>query len=190
MLKKIAIMGAQNSGKTTSLYYALYMMKKTGKTLGIGHEVARNCPYPLADGAGFLTQLWILNRQIEMETRLQNYYKNVLLDRCVYDSIAYSLTLWKLEKLIGKQFSFIADTARKWAKTMPYSTLIYLNPMTLEKDPQRGSNSKSFQSRIAESFKYVIENEIPKKTEILTIDYNPKEERCIEVYRLIRDRLK
>ena len=67
---KIALSGPHNSGKTTALYYISYKMKSTGNIIGIGHEVARDCPYPIGLESTDISQLWMLYNHMLMEKRL------------------------------------------------------------------------------------------------------------------------
>lgn len=186
MSKKVAISGAQNCGKTTSLYYLCYKLKKRGRQLGVGHEVARECPYPLNAEGGMLTQLWILFKQMEREAKLEGYYEKIILDRSVFDSIPYCEYLEKLGIMKRKDAKFCKKTAFAWAENHPYSLIIYLEPLSLEEDPARGNNTREYQKTVEKNFKRLLK-EI--KTPIVRVDVAPKEERCMEVYRIVRRHL-
>jgi len=182
-MKKIAIIGAHNSGKITSLYYLSYKLKKIGRTIGIGHEVARECPYPLNEEGGMLTQLWILFKQIEREAQLEKNYNKIILDRSVYDSIVYSTYLTKRGKMDKKDSKFARTTALAWAENHPYHSLIYLEPLPLELDPQRGQNIIEYQQAIHEEFKLLIKR-VPSK--VIILKKAPKEKRCKQVYKIVK----
>jgi len=185
-MRKIAIIGAHNCGKTTSLYYLCYKLKKIGKELGIGHEVARESPYPLNEEGGVLTQIWILSKQIEKEATLETKYDKVILDRSVYDSIPYCRYLAKKKLMSKADAKFLTGTAFSWAKNHPYTLLIYLEPLPLEKDKARGANVEAYQKAIVRNFEKILKK-IPYP--VIRIDVAPKEERCLEVYRIVRDTL-
>lgn len=185
-MKKIAIIGAQNCGKTTSLYYLSYKLKKRGRKLGIGHEVARECPYPLNESGGVLTQLWILFKQMEREAKLEDYYDKIIMDRSVYDSIPYCQYLEELKIMEKKDLEFCTEVAMAWGRNHPYSLIIYLESLPLEEDPARGSNSLDYQKTIERNFEKLLKT---IKSPIIRVDIAPKEERCMEVYRIVRNYL-
>lgn len=185
-MKKVAIIGAQNCGKTTSLYYLCYKMKKRGMKLGVGHEVARECPYPLNKEGGLLTQLWILFKQMEREAKLEGYYDKIIMDRSVYDSIPYCEYLRRLKIVRKEDVKFCTDVAFAWGRNHPYSLLIYLEPLPLEEDPARGSNTAKYQKEVERNFERLFRKiEMP----MVRVDVAPKEERCMEVYRIVRRHL-
>ncbi len=185
-MKKIAIIGAQNCGKTTSLYYLSYKLKKRGEKLGIGHEVARECPYPLNKKGGLLTQLWILFKQMEREAKLEDYYDRIIMDRSVYDSIAYCEYLYDEKVMKRKDVKFCKNTAYDWAKNHPYTLLVYLEPLPLEEDPSRGKNTAQYQQAVERNFERLLKQ---IKIPVIRVDIAPKEERCLEVYRIVRRHL-
>jgi len=185
-MKKIAIVGAQSSGKTTSLYYLCYRLKEARKKIGIGHEVARECPYPLNEEGGFKTQFWILYKQIEREESLEEWYEKIILDRSVFDVIAYANYLTRLGRIKKKDYEFIRKMALDWAKKHPYTLIIYLDPLPREEDPMRGSNTQKYQDEIVKSLEGVIrEMDCP----VVRVKIAPKERRCMEVYHIVRENL-
>jgi len=185
-MKKIALIGSQNSGKTTSLYYLSYKLKKESNPLGVGHEVARECPYPLNQGGGLLTQLWILFKQMENEAKLEQYYENIILDRSVYDQIAYTGYLADNGTITQANHNFMKHISFSWAKIHPYDLLVYLEPLPLEKDIMRGENLLDYQREINRRFKLLTKT-LPEK--IITVKVFPKEKRCKEVFKIVSEEL-
>lgn len=183
-LRKISIIGTQNSGKTTSLYYLSYKLKKIGKLIGVGHEVARECPYPLNEAGGMLTQLWILSKQMEREAQLEKHYDRIILDRSIYDTIPYCDYLSRKGIMTKEDSEFFKETSFKWGKIHPYYLLIYLEPLSLDADPQRGKNVIEYQREIERNFKSLIKR-VPSK--VIVLKKAPKEERCKEVYRIVNE---
>src|SRR3972149_5729027 len=66
---KGALIGSTYSGKTTGLAYLTYNLGYLRTKIGIGNEVAIDCPYPLGENGEFSTQWWIVTHQIEREQR-------------------------------------------------------------------------------------------------------------------------
>jgi len=181
MSKKVAIIGAQNCGKTTSLYYLCYKLKKRNIKLGVGHEVARECPYPLNAKGGLLTQLWILFKQMEREAKLEGYYEDIIIDRSVFDCVPYcdQLTRWGIIK--RKDSKFVSESAFAWAKNHPYSLLVYLEPLSPETNTKNGSGK--YQTSIVEHFERLLKK---IDTPIKRVDIAPKDERCKKVYKIVK----
>src|SRR3989337_1510953 len=113
---KGALIGSTCSGKTTALAYLIYNLGGLRTKVGIGNEVAIDCPYPLNEKGGFLTQWWILAHQIEREQRLSQWFPNVIMDRSVLDSIVYSFVAKEDGRTTEKEFFQIYDTATSWMK--------------------------------------------------------------------------
>ena len=181
---KIALIGPHNSGKTTSLYYLCYKLKGIGEELGIGQEIARECPYPLNEAGGSVTQFWILFKQIEKETNLEKWYKKIILDRSVFDEVAYSLHLASKGLMLEEEAKFVKEVAFSWARIHPYSLLIYHEPLSLESDLARGSNTSEYQEAITKRFKGLIK-ELPVRVEV--VKCATKERRCKQVLRLVEE---
>lgn len=180
---KIALVGATNSGKTTSLYYLSYRLKKKRIDLGIGHEVARECPYPLGESEGvtFQTQLWILCKQLQREAKLERLHDKILLDRSIYDSIAYCDYLQSKKIITKEDYKFTKTVALKWGKIHPYSLLIYLKPIAVEEPTFQQEIDKRFQSLLSEINWFV---------RVVEIGVEPIESRCRRIYRLVTETFK
>lgn len=91
MTTKIAIIGAQGTGKTTLITELKKELKRRGKTVETVDEVARSSPWAINEQANFQSQRWIFHAQILAE--LEAEYKNpdiILYDRGVIDNLAYT----------------------------------------------------------------------------------------------------
>ena len=87
---KIAIIGAQGSGKTTLINKIEKELISRNKLVKVIEEVARASPWSINESADFHDQRWIIHEQIRRE--LESEYKNpdiILCDRGIIDHICY-----------------------------------------------------------------------------------------------------
>ena len=90
--KKIAVMGAQHTGKSTLIKNLSDFLEKMNYTVGLIGEVVRDCPYPINKMATLKAQDWILDEQVRREEALEGKFDIIVLtDRCLLDNFAY----WK-----------------------------------------------------------------------------------------------
>ena len=121
-MKKIGIMGAHGTGKTTlSFQMAAYVKKNyPSKRVGIVGEVVRTCPVQKEKNP-VTFQMWVFYSQIicEIEVALRN---NILIcDRTVLDSLAYSLV-----DGLPEMVDLYLPIAVKWMQT--YGQIYFLRP--------------------------------------------------------------
>lgn len=90
-MKVIEFMGMPKAGKTTAIEVAKGYLKKNNKKVRVVYEGARVSP--LDKNERFLYNSWSFHSTINriLEARL-NYYDFILIDRGVYDHIAFSRT--------------------------------------------------------------------------------------------------
>jgi thymidylate kinase len=94
----IAFSGTHSTGKTTAvLHLADELMRAYPATsVGIIHETARCCPYPVVGRRTScplaVSQRWIFAAQIRAELDALARYDLVVCDRTICDCIAYTLT--------------------------------------------------------------------------------------------------
>lgn len=188
---KGAIIGSTCSGKTTGIAYLITQLEGLRKKVGIGNEVAVDCPYPLNENGGFLTQWWILSRQIERESKLQSWFPNVIMDRSVLDSIAYAKVSLNNNKISLNDFEQIRNTALSWMKLNPYDFFIYLTPL---ENCQLSKHARDFQMDIENSFQEIISSIINEKIlidlNIYTFTYQDKMERNNAILKTIKEVMK
>ena len=187
-ITKLAIIGAQNCGKTTSFYYVASSYKMHGRLIGMVHESARDCPYPLNQGAGFLSQWWILSQHIEREAKMLKHYDNVLCDRSVYDGLIYSWESYLLKNMNFPSYNMISRTVYAWAESHPYTALIYLHPLPIEGDSMRGQLSKQqeFQRVIETEFQHLIVSLRRRNQKVEEVHTEDKVERRDTVLEIVR----
>jgi len=163
MKHKVAIVGAQNCGKTTSFYYVASHLKSKGVVMGFVHETARDCPYPINLDSGFIGQWWILSRHIEREAREEKLYDRVLCDRSVFDALVYA-GMQIPDRMSLEDFGFIEATAYSWARIHPYDAIIYLTPLPIEIDPSRGKSEKQeeYQKHVSAFFEKFVLSDIKR----------------------------
>lgn len=93
MRKVIAFSGTHGTGKSSVAYDLAAKLKIAGKNVVVCDELARECPLPINQEAGELTQHWIISSQMRREIKLMNKYDVVISDRSVIDSLAYGTVL-------------------------------------------------------------------------------------------------
>lgn len=88
---KIGITGSNNTGKT-SLAYALYLALKLGEyEAEIAHESVRECPIGAKQDTTPDSQLWILARQMQIETTHAHHDDFVISDKTPIDTLCYGI---------------------------------------------------------------------------------------------------
>jgi nicotinamide riboside kinase len=195
----IGIVGAHSSGKTTAKSYLEYKLKVRHKVLGFVNEVARDCLLQLNKAGGMQTQWAIISEQISREIHQSKYNKHVICDRTVIDSIAYARYLFDNDIINWEDYQVIEGVATTWLANHPYDAIIYLEPLSFEKDPLRGCDDQEkvcdninsisiYQSAIDRNLKHALKKYYNGK--LIVINYKgEKEERCLEVWRVVRDLL-
>ena len=185
MIKKVALIGSHGSGKTTCLYSVAYEYKMKKNVIGVLHEVARECPYPINDKADFISQWWMLTHQIENEARSQLLYDRIISDRSVFDNVPYTELLRENGNMKDWECVMINKTALNWATYNPYSALIYLTPLPIEEDKARGTNQRVFQLKIDTLFNELF-HQIGDRENIIKIEAQGKEERQALVLEVVK----
>lgn len=144
---KVAFVGAQGSGKTTTIYQLGADLKKEKLDVFILTEVARSCPFKINKGTTRKAQLWILGKLI---TREQSSKGEVLIgDRTLLDVLAYSY------RVDPEFFESAKPFVKKYMET--YDIVFYLPPNDkyLVKDGFR-SVDKEFRDEIDKILKDLI----------------------------------
>ena len=139
---------------------------------------------------GFLGQITLLHRQIEREARLEKHYDKIITDRSVFDSLAYIGQLYLENRVSVKDLELVEKYVTLWAKEHPYTALIYLRPLPIEPDPQRGPDVLQHQTEITKRFDYLINSWLKiyfPNLQIFTVDTKPKEDRGKKVYEIIEN---
>ena len=89
---KIAYSGTHGTGKTTSAFEKCLdvKMNHSDVTVTIVNEIARRCPFPINKDVTSITQLWLVNKQINEEIVASSLFDVVICDRTVMDYLAYT----------------------------------------------------------------------------------------------------
>jgi thymidylate kinase len=139
---KIALSGTHCSGKTTLAKTLEKKLAKKQFKVSCGLEVVRDCPFPVNEQGSGQAQIWIMLTQILTELRLEESAEVVILDRCVFDHLAYAKWLHERERLSSNEFAFLESIAENWSKTHPYNIIALLSPLYLIKDGFRSVNAR------------------------------------------------
>ena len=120
---KIGIMGAHGTGKTT---FAIHMMGDLlrvhlGETIGLLSEVARICPFSVNEDTSREAQAWIFHKQMITEIEMFSRNENLICDRTVIDSLAYSMRAG-----FQDQVDIYLDMALDWMDT--YDVIYWARP--------------------------------------------------------------
>lgn len=89
----VAFSGTHGTGKSTQAYSLASKLKLHGYNVALVDELARECPLPINKEAVDLTQYWIVASQIKREIELMSRYDYVIVDRSIFDTLAYGVTL-------------------------------------------------------------------------------------------------
>ena len=170
---KIAIIGAQGVGKTT-LAQQINKDYPLFKILPEAARLAKEAGHNLDETATVETEIWLINKQIELESTEENW----VADRCGIDLLAY----------IEHLFSHELDLVKFAVKTLTprfnnYDLVIYLpsGEFTIEDDGVRTTDVK-FQEDIDRKIKDILE-----KYKILFVEVvGSPEERLVKVKDLLK----
>lgn len=174
MIYKLAWVGAQGSAKTTTVNRVTTMFEKLGTHVYKIPEVARECPFPINEETGVLSQLWMLNYQMVEEIKGYNYIKNkvdgysyegfILCDRSLYDPIMYSRSAVKKGTMKKEDLKTIETTAKTCLEAVaPYDHIFLCEPKPLYDDGVR-SMDEEWQKEIFDLWKAYVKEKGLKVT--------------------------
>lgn len=113
MRRVIAFSGTHGTGKSSVAYNLASQLKFAGNGVVVCDELARECPLPINQEAGELTQYWIISSQMRREIKLMNRYDVVVSDRSVFDALAYGTVLKVMSDSWGWVLSHYINTYYK-----------------------------------------------------------------------------
>lgn len=145
---KISIIGAQGVGKTT-LAQQINKEYPRLKILPEAARLAEKAGYKLDHTATVETELWLINKQIELESGEDNW----VADRCGIDLLAY------IEYLFSQEHNLIEFATKTLVpKFSNYDLVIYLpsGEFAIEDDGLRTTDIK-FQKDIDDQIRYILE---------------------------------
>jgi deoxyadenosine/deoxycytidine kinase len=164
----IAISGTHCTGKTTLVeelkklpeFEKATFLKSTGKGL-------QNLSLKINEEGNFLTQFYIICRDIQQ--LIENRHKDlVILDRCHWDTYAYSKYLFQQGRITDEQLRLLGDLVTSIDKIIPLDEMFILTPsFELKKGDERSMDLK-FQSEVQDIFSILFEGcseVLPERTE-------------------------
>ncbi|MFQ6011361.1 MAG: AAA family ATPase [Nitrososphaerales archaeon] len=158
--KLFAFSGAHSCGKSTTINDVLEQLTQEGYSVDKADDVARDSSLPLNTESNFHAQLSIMDKHIQQEI---NYLRSentvVLLDRTVYDHIAYATWLNQNQKLDNQELRTLWDLVEGHEVVRSYDAVFYLSLLPLVMDPAR-SNSIYYQKRIQDKIHYNLERRV------------------------------
>lgn len=160
---KIAIIGAQGVGKTT-LAQQIKKDYPEFKILPEAARLAKMAGYKLDHTATLETELWLINKQIELEGGEDHW----VADRCGIDLLAY------IQHLFSQEFDLIEFATKTLVpKFSTYDLVIYLpsGEFAIEDDGLRTTDIK-FQKDIDNQIKDILKKH---KIQFVKIAGSPKE---------------
>lgn len=181
---KIAFIGSHCVGKTTAVWYVGTMLKQAGyESVEILPELARICPLPINEEAGFNTVLWILFEQIKTESFMQSKQSHgkemlILSDSSVFDNYAYGTVSFPEKK------NFLHTLVTEWEKIAPYDMLLYFPISWKIIDDGIRSTNTSWQKEVDHALNDLICQIVGHKTWLVT--GNTHEERCKDALEIVK----
>jgi nicotinamide riboside kinase len=92
-VRKVGVMGAHGTGKTTMARAAAKEMMNYYPRTALVQEQARECPYSINRNMSMISQRWLFGRQIVSEHVAARDAEILVCDRTILDSIVYSTWL-------------------------------------------------------------------------------------------------
>jgi hypothetical protein len=123
-LFKVALVGTHGVNKTTIAYELAGVIKRSGRTVELLTEIARECPFPLNERATREAYHWIIARQVMLEIEKSTRADILICDRSVLDNFAYYLRRYGSA---GQDAEALGSYCRAW--TCSYNLLVRL-PIT------------------------------------------------------------
>ena len=94
-VRKVGVMGAHGTGKTTMAGAAAEEMVKNYPRTALIQEQARECPYPVNMDMTLKSQRWLFGRQISIEHIAARDAEILVCDRTIVDPLVYAT--WLME---------------------------------------------------------------------------------------------
>lgn len=153
---KIAFIGAQSGGKTSTLYYVMSELKLVRNDVAAIEEFARKCPYQINKAGDFRSQLWLLTQQMVAEADLTLKWKHVISDRSVIDPLMYfqyiyDHTLGDEKDAALNQKIVLRKIIEYWTLYFPYDAYFFFEPLPMHGDADR-PNDEAYQKEINQNF--------------------------------------
>ena len=112
--------GSHSTGKTT----LMNALKKEFPKFNFVSEAARDCPYPINENTGFLSQDFIFRTQVSRELRSE-LNDVTITDRTVYDQLAYvNYAYFDAMSIQTHEYELLKKHILAWGKT--YDVIFYI----------------------------------------------------------------
>jgi hypothetical protein len=154
---KIGVLGTHDTGKTTLAFSLCSKLKSKHLFVGFVEESVRECPFPVNQMTNFLSQYWILNRQINYEIEKHERYNVIVTDRTTIDNFAYAFRAAKNGKISPEELEILRVKAEHWARTYNFLFYARIPKKKLEDDGFRDT-TKQFQLEIDQIIRELIKD--------------------------------
>ena len=126
-VRKVGVMGAHGTGKTTISEAAAAEMVKYYPRTALIQEQARECPYPVNRDMTIKSQRWLFGRQIAVEHMAAQDAEILVCDRTIMDPLVYAT--WLMEHGHNEIAPFL-NVAMPFALDYmgSYSALVWCRP--------------------------------------------------------------
>jgi len=152
---KIGVLGTHDTGKTTLAFSLCSQLKSKHLFVGFVEESVRECPFPINQMTNFLSQYWIVNKQINCEIEKHERYNVIVTDRTTVDNFAYALRAAKIGKISPEDLEILRVICKHWAKTYNFLFYAKIPKKKLEDDGFRDT-TKKFQLEIDQIIRELI----------------------------------
>jgi nicotinamide riboside kinase len=148
---KIAVIGAQSTGKTTVAEVLYAYLAGRGHNVKLISELARKCPFPVNEDTTLEAQQWILMQQIKEERLHEKEADFIITDRSVLDNYMY------LYKHLGKHHDELHSIMLEHLATYDYLLFTTVNSDEIICDGFRSTDVK-FRDIMDELIKHKLDN--------------------------------
>ena len=179
-----AFSGAHSCGKSTTLNDVFVQLSGKGYSVARTEDVARESSFPLNTESNFRAQMSIMDKHIQQEIKfMQSDNRIILLDRTVYDHIAYATWLNENRKLDDQELRTLWDLVDSHEVVRSYDGVFYLSLLPLVVDTMR-SNSVHYQKRIQDKIRNNLELRVGQDR-IIYVHDTDRIKRCQKISREI-----
>jgi predicted ATPase len=182
-LRRIAIVGAHCSGKTTLVAGLVHELKKRGFVVDMVNEEARDCPLPVNKDTDFNSQSWVLAKIMQNVawSDAHDHGDFVIHDRCVWDNYAYSVMGAEDGYILKHELEFLKSIAVFYSDI--YDLVFLVQPLPMIDDGVRDTD-EDWRDKVIDTMDDILMDEIDRKKLIRVPDDCGEEREDIIVKRL------
>lgn len=183
-----AFSGAHSCGKSTTLNDVFVHLTQKGYAVARTVDVARESAFPLNTESNFSAQMSIMKRHIQQERKyMQSKNKIILMDRTIYDHIAYAAWLNENQKINDQELRTLWDRVDDYEVEESYDGVFYLSLLPLVVDTTR-SNSVQYQIGIQDKIHHNLTLRVDQDR-IVYVHDTDRNKRCQIISREIVSRM-